>query len=70
MYFDLFNTTNTLSSRLVSLEAVQLVQSKIRWSNLRFSPVHKEYRHDHDWDKYLCNFLNLTHRLKRSGSTI
>ena len=39
MYFDLLNTTNTLSSRLVSLEAVQLVQSKIRWSNLRFSPV-------------------------------
>ena len=39
MYFDLLNTTNTLSSRLVSLEAFQLVQSKIRWSNLRFSPV-------------------------------
>ena len=27
MYFDLLNTTNTLSSRLVSLEAVQWVQS-------------------------------------------
>ena len=32
--------------------------------------LHKEYRHDHDGDTYLCNFLNLTHRLKRSGSTI
>ena len=41
MYFDLLNTTNTLSPRLrlVSSEAVQLVQSKIRRSNLQFSPV-------------------------------
>ena len=39
MYFDLLNISNTLPSGLASLEAVQLVQSKIRWSNLRFSPV-------------------------------
>ena len=49
MYFDLLNTTNTLTSRLVSLEAVQLVQFKIRWSNLRFSPVTILNQNRLDW---------------------
>ena len=42
MYFDLLNISNTLPSGLASLEAVQLVQSKIHRSNLRFWPVWKK----------------------------
>ena len=60
MYFDLLNISNTLPSGLASLEAVQLVQSKIRWSNLRFSPVRGE-------GKYLQRNLGLETNLGRHG---
>ena len=40
MYFDLLNISNTLPSGLASLEAVQLVQSKIPYSDASLAPLY------------------------------